>query len=55
MELATQSALDLCRNDVENEHLRALLLFNVAVRGYLPVMDVPGTGYVYLMKLGGTG
>lgn len=51
LELASQSAIDLCMQDVENEHLRALLLFNVAVRGYLPVMDVPGTGYVYLMAL----
>lgn len=51
LELARQSALDLCMNDFENEHLRALLLFNVAVRGYLPVLDVPGTGYVYLMAL----
>ena len=49
--LTAQSAIDLCKSDFENEHLRALLLFNVAVRGYLPVMDVPGTGYVYLMAL----
>lgn len=51
LELAGQAATDLCLQDFENEHLRALLLFNVAVRGYLPVMDVPGTGYVYLMAL----
>jgi phytoene dehydrogenase-like protein len=51
LELTAQSAIDLCMNDFQNEHLRALLLFNVALRGYLPVMDVPGTGYVYLMAL----
>ncbi len=49
--LAGQSALDLCMSDFEDARLQALLLFNVAVRGYLPVMDVPGTGYVYLMAL----
>ncbi len=51
LELTAQSAVDLCLQDFHNEPLRALLLFNVAVRGYLPVMDVPGTGYVYLMAL----
>jgi phytoene dehydrogenase-like protein len=50
-ELSRQSATDLCLNLFESEPLRALLLFNVAVRGYLPVLDVPGTGYVFLMAL----
>lgn len=51
LELTARSAVDLCLNAFESEPLRALLLFNVAVRGYLPVMDAPGTGYVFLMAL----
>jgi phytoene dehydrogenase-like protein len=51
LDLTARSAVDLCLNAFESEPLRALLLFNVAVRGYLPVMDLPGTGYVFLMAL----
>jgi phytoene dehydrogenase-like protein len=45
LELADRSALELVLEAFASEPLRALVLFNVAVRGYLPNIDVPGTGY----------
>jgi phytoene dehydrogenase-like protein len=49
--LTRSSALDLVREWLEWEPLRALVGFNVAVRGYLPVIDQPGTGYVVPLAL----
>ncbi len=48
------SALDLVRELFEHEAVRALVLNNVAVRGYLPVLDVPGTGYIVVQALPGS-
>ena len=47
------SALDLVRELFEHEAVRALVLFNVAVRAYLPCMDAPGTGYIVVLALFG--
>jgi len=47
------SALDLVRELFTHEAVRALVLCNVAVRGYLPVLDVPGTGYIVVQALPG--
>ncbi len=49
--LADQPALDVIRDRFRSEPLRALLGFNVSVRGYLPVLDVPGTGYCAVLAL----
>ena len=35
-----------------SEPARILLAFNMAVRGYQPVMDLPGTGYAAIMAEG---
>jgi phytoene dehydrogenase-like protein len=51
LEIADQSALEVIHNAFESEPLRALILFNVSVRGYLPVLDVPGTGYVAALAM----
>src|SRR6266702_3258144 len=51
--LASWSALDLIRERFRNERLRALLAFAAALRGYLPVLDVPGTGYVLAQAVAG--
>ncbi len=51
LELTKQPALDLCLEAFETEALRAMMLFNIALRGYLPVMDAPGTGYIFMMAL----
>ncbi|MGH3501077.1 MAG: phytoene desaturase family protein [Nocardioidaceae bacterium] len=51
LKLADASALDLILEAFESEPLRALIAFNVAVRGYLPVMDVPGTGHCAVLAL----
>ena len=51
LELADRSALDIITNAFESEPLRAMMLFNVAVRGYLAAMDQPGTGYVAVLAL----
>ena len=51
LEISARSALDVIMDDFENEALRSILLFNVSVRGYLPVIDVPGTGYVAALAL----
>jgi phytoene dehydrogenase-like protein len=49
--LSQYAALDLVRELFHHEAVRALILFNVAVRGYLPVLDVPGTGYIVILAL----
>lgn len=51
LDLADRPALDIITDAFESEPLRALIGFNVAVRGYLPVMDVPGTGYCTVLAL----
>jgi phytoene dehydrogenase-like protein len=51
LELTDLSALDLIRETFASEPLRALVGFNVAVRGYLPVLDTPGTGYCAVLAL----
>jgi phytoene dehydrogenase-like protein len=51
LELADRSALDLVLDAFDSEPLRALILFNVSVRGYLPNIDVPGTGYCTILAL----
>lgn len=51
LDLADASALDVITGAFGNEPLRALLLFNVAVRGYLPNIDVPGTGYCAVLAM----
>jgi len=51
--LAAPSALDLVRELFRSEQLRALVLFASALRGYLPVLDVPGTGYVVAQAVAG--
>lgn len=45
LEIANRSAMEIIFEAFHSEPLRALVGFNVAVRGYLPVFDVPGTGY----------
>jgi phytoene dehydrogenase-like protein len=54
MELTRYAALDLVCELFENEAVRALVLFNVAIRAYLPVLDVPGTGYIVPLALFGS-
>lgn len=51
LELDTQSPLDVVRNAFESEPLRSLLLFNVAVRGYVPNLDVTGIGSIVALAL----
>lgn len=51
LDLAARSALEIVLDDFRSEPLRALVAFNVAVRGYLPVLDVPGTGYCTVLAL----
>lgn len=51
LQLADRSALDVINGLFTAEPLRALLAFNVAVRGYLPVIDEPGTGYCAVLAL----
>jgi phytoene dehydrogenase-like protein len=53
LEIARPSALDLVRELFRTEQLRALVLFASALRGYLPVLDVPGTGYVVAQAVAG--
>ena len=45
------SPLDVVREAFESEPLRALILFNVAVRGYLPNLDVPGIGSIVALAM----
>lgn len=51
LDVSECSALELVTETFTCEPVRALVAFNVAVRGYLPVMDQPGTGYCALMAL----
>ena len=51
LELADRSALELVMEWFTSEPLRALMLFQIAVRGYLPNLDVPGTGYIAPLAL----
>jgi phytoene dehydrogenase-like protein len=53
LEMSSVSALDFVKETFEGEELRALLLFTSALRGYLPVLDVPGTGYVVAQAISG--
>lgn len=46
LEIETQTPLSLVRELFEHEAVRALVLFNVATRGYLPLLNTPGTGYI---------
>lgn len=51
LELTRRSAMEVIFEAFESEPLRALIGFNVAVRGYLPVFDTPGTGYCAVLAL----
>jgi phytoene dehydrogenase-like protein len=51
--LSENSALDLTKDLFENERIRALVLFMCALRGYLPVLDARGTGYLVLQAVAG--
>lgn len=54
LELNRYSALDLIRELFEHEAVRTLVLFNVSVRGYLPVLDAPNSGYIVPKALFGS-
>jgi phytoene dehydrogenase-like protein len=54
LELTRYAAFDLVCELFEHEAVRALVLFNVAIRAYLPVLDVPGTGYIVPLALFGS-
>lgn len=49
--LKQQSALDVVREAFKSEPLRALVAFHASIRGYLPNLDVAGTGYVVTLAL----
>lgn len=51
LELARSAPLDVVRDAFEHEALRALVLFNVSVRGYVPNLDVPGLGAIVPLAL----
>lgn len=51
LELDSRSPLDIVLDVFESEPLRSLILFNVAVRGYLPNLDVPGIGSIVALAL----
>jgi len=51
LEMDGRSPLDVVREDFESEPLRALILFNVSVRGYVPNLDVPGIGSIVALAL----
>ena len=53
LEISSYSALDFVKENFASEEVRALLLFASALRGYLPVLDVPGTGYVVAQAITG--
>jgi phytoene dehydrogenase-like protein len=53
VEVSAYSALDLVRELFRDEAVRALVLFAGALRGYLPVLDVAGTGYVLMQAVAG--
>ncbi len=46
-----ETPLDIVRNAFESEPLRSLILFNVAVRGYVPNLDVTGIGSIVALAL----
>ena len=49
--LKAQAPLDLVRNLFESEPVRALVLFNISVRGYLANLDRPGLGAIASLAL----
>lgn len=49
--LEDRSPLELVTDAFEHEALRSLILFNVAVRGYLPNLDVAGLGAIVPLAL----
>lgn len=51
LELSRAAPLDLVSEAFEHEAVRALVLFNVSVRGYLPNLDVPGLGAIVPLAL----
>jgi phytoene dehydrogenase-like protein len=51
LELMGRSALDIITEAFRSEPVRAMLLFNVAVRGYIPNLDVEGTGDIVPLVL----
>lgn len=51
LEIDRGAPLQLVREWFRSEPLRALVLFNVAIRGYLPVLDVPGGGAITTLAL----
>jgi phytoene dehydrogenase-like protein len=53
LEISSASALDFVKENFASEEVRALLLFTSALRGYLPVLDVAGTGYVVAQAISG--
>ena len=52
-QLSEMSVLDVVKDNFRSEEMRALVLFTAALRGYLPVLDVPGTGYVVAQAVAG--
>lgn len=50
-ELRQRSSTDLISEWFESDAVRLLVGFNVAVRGFQPVMDVSGTGYAAVVSL----
>ncbi|MPZ71330.1 MAG: FAD-dependent oxidoreductase, partial [Actinobacteria bacterium] len=53
LELSESSAIDVIKENFGSEAMRALVMFTAALRGYLPVLDVPGTGYVVAQAVAG--
>lgn len=51
LEMDARSPLEIVLEAFESEPLRSLILFNVAVRGYLPNLDVPGIGSIVALAL----
>lgn len=51
LELASRAALDLIHERFETEPARILVAFNAAVRGYQPVLDLPGTGHAAVLAV----
>jgi phytoene dehydrogenase-like protein len=51
LELVERSPVDVVTAAFRSEPVRALVLFGVAVRGYIPNLDVPGTGDIVALAL----
>jgi phytoene dehydrogenase-like protein len=51
LELDSRSPLEIVCDAFESEPLRSLVLFNVAVRGYLPNLDTRGIGSIVALAL----